>query len=101
MQGLPFHIPTEVCHYLMLLLGWKGSRFKRGNSKQGKSSWALSAVTPALVMWMNAPKKREEAETPGHNLSSSSQPWILLLRRSVFARVQGCALVERFAVQGG
>ena len=40
MQGLPFHVPTEVCHYLMLLFGWKGSRFKGGNGKQGKSSWA-------------------------------------------------------------
>ena len=101
LQGLPFHVPTDVCHYLMLLLGWKGSRFKGSNGKQGKSSWAWSAVIPALVIWMNAPKRSEEAETPGHNLSNSSQPRILLLCRSVFARVQGCALVERFALQGG
>ena len=40
MQGMPFHVPTEVCHYLMLLLGWKCSRFKGGNGKQVKSSWA-------------------------------------------------------------
>ena len=50
---------------------------------------------------MKAPKRREEAETPGHNLSNSSRPWILLLCRSVFARVQVCALVERSALQGG